>query len=241
MSNIERQMKLQADAVQDGIARYYESRNYQSATPSKPVNDLVTKSLEPLADAILSEQLALKTAQRRKLPKYGTPLLSITHEKLALITLGTMFNAITRSEFDDGSPPGATAISYEIGQRCRLERIFDRLRKREVDISHELRARNRNRNAGRRAQELARKLDDDDDWAKNFRPFHLGEKLIALAVSFANLDGQPIFERETVRESSSERTKTTHRIALTAAAGDWIATHESTLASLSSPVYLPMV
>jgi hypothetical protein len=50
-------------------------------------------------------------------------LLSIAHEKLALITLGTLFNAISRSEFDDGLAAGATAVAYEVGQRCRLERI----------------------------------------------------------------------------------------------------------------------
>jgi hypothetical protein len=35
-------------------------------------------------------------------------------------------------------------------------------------------------------------LNDDDDWAKNYRSFHLGEKLIALAVRFAEFDAQPI-------------------------------------------------
>ena len=241
MKDTDRQVKLEIDAIHDGIIRYSQSREYQNATDSKPVRDLVGNSLKPLADAILREQHALKTSQRQKLPKYGTPLLSITHEKLALITLGTLLNAITRSEFDLGLAPGATAVAYEIGQRCRLERIFDRLRRRQVDIAHELRSRNRSRDARRRAEELARKLDDDDDWAKNYRSFHLGEKLIALAVRFADFDGQPIFELKTVREGYAKRTKTTQRIALTTAAGDWIGSHESTLASLPSPIYLPMI
>src|SRR5437870_5286201 len=63
-----------------------------------------------------------------------------------------------------------------------------------LTVAHELRSRNQNRNAGRRAEELARKLDDPDDWAKKYRSYHLGEKLIALAVRFACFDGQPIFE-----------------------------------------------
>jgi DNA-directed RNA polymerase len=203
---------------------------------------LVANSLKPLADAILAEQLALlKPSQRQRLPNYGTPLVSITHEKLALITLGKLLNAISSSEFEEGLAPGVTAVAYEIGQRSRLERIFDRLCQREVDISHELRSRNRNRNARQRAEELARKLDDDDDWAKNYRSFHLGDKLIVLAVHFAHFDGRPIFELKTVRENNARGTKTTQRIALTTAASDRIATHDSTLASMSSPVYLPMV
>jgi hypothetical protein len=73
-----------------------------------------------------------------------------------LITLGTLFNCISQSEFDDGVAPSVTSAAYQIGQRCRKERIFDCYRKREVDIARELRSRNRNRNAGRRAEELAR-------------------------------------------------------------------------------------
>src|SRR5262249_6538357 len=81
----------------------------------------------------------------------------------------------------------------------------------------------------------------DDDWAKNYRSFHLGDKLIVLAVRFAHFDGQPIFELKTIRENNASGTKTTQRITLTTAASDWIATHDSALSSLSSPVYLPMI
>ena len=240
MTEIERQTKLETDSVRDGILRYCQSREYAQATDSKPVRNLVADCLKPLADAILAEQLALNSSGHRRLPRYATPLLSISPDKLALITLGTLFNSISQSEFDDGVAPALTSVSYEIGQRCRRERIFDCYQKREVDIARELRSRNRNRNAGRRAEELARELDDDEEWAKSYRSLHLGDKLIALAVRFAKFDGQPIFEFQTVRESDNQGTKTTQRIALTTAASDWIADHDTTLASLS-PVYLPMI
>ena len=93
---------------------------------------------------------------------------------------------------------------------------------------------------GRRLEELALELNDDEEWAKSYRALHLGDKLIALAARFAEFDGQPIFEFQTVRESDTQGTKTTQRIALTTAASDWIADHDTTLASLS-PVYLPMI
>jgi DNA-directed RNA polymerase len=241
MKDLDRQAKLEADAIHDGIVRYSQSREYQLATDSRPVRDLIGNSLKSLADAILQEQVALKTSERPKLPKYGTPLLAINHEKLALITLGTLLNAISRSEFDEGLEPRITSVAYEIGQRCRLERIFDRLRRRHVNVAQDLLSRNRSRHARRRAEELARKLDDDDDWAKNFRSHHLGEKLIALAVEFAYFDGQPVFELRTVREGYDKRTKTTHKVALTTAASDWIGSHEAALASLPNPVYTPMI
>jgi hypothetical protein len=50
-----------------------------------------------------------------------------------------------------------------------------------------LRCRNRSGHAVRRAAELARKLDDGDDWAKSYRSYHLGEKLIALAIRHARV------------------------------------------------------
>jgi DNA-directed RNA polymerase len=231
-------MKLEADAIRDGLLRYAQSCEYQLATDSKPIRELLYHSLKPLGDAILAEQIELKTAQRQKLPKYGVPLLSIGHEELALITLGTLFNAITRSECSEGSAPGCTSVAYEIGQRCRIERIFDCVRGRQVDVARELLSRNRSGHAWRRAEELAQKLDDEDDWAKNYRSFHLGEKLISLAVRFAEFEGAPMFELSACRESDG-RTRTT--VALSTPAGDWIAGHEAALASLSSPVHRPMI
>src|SRR5258708_25268542 len=84
--DIERQLKIEADAVQDGLHRYTQIRKYQLATDSQPGRDLMGHSLKSLADAILREQLALKAPQLRSLPTYGIPLFSIAPEKLALIT-----------------------------------------------------------------------------------------------------------------------------------------------------------
>jgi len=241
INDIELQKKREADAVQDGIERYFQSRRYQPASGSKPVRHVMGDALESFADAILAEQIALKQPQRQRPPKYAADLVSVDARKLALIALGTVFNAIGISQFKDGLPPGLTTLRSDIGQRCRLERIFDCLLGREVDVAYELHPRNRSRNAGKRAAELARKHADDDDWAKNFRAFHLGEKLIALAVAHARFNGQPIFELIDVRETDAQGTKTTQRITLTAAAEEWIAAHQPDVAALSTPVYQPMI
>ena len=94
---------------------------------------------------VLQEQLALKSSERQKLPKYGAALLCLTAEKLALITLGILLNVISRSEADDEMPPPVTAVSDQIGPRCQLERKYDLDQKRAVDLTKELRSRNRNR------------------------------------------------------------------------------------------------
>jgi hypothetical protein len=98
----------------------------------------MAEALKPLAEAILQAQLALKDPGSQKLPGYGIPLLSIHHEKLALITLGVLFNSISQSEFDDGVAPALVSASNEIGRRCLQERRSDCHQKREVDIAKEL-------------------------------------------------------------------------------------------------------
>src|SRR5579864_5974761 len=101
MTEIERQKKLEADSLQDGILRYCQSREYAKATDSKPVRNLVGHLLKSLAQAILEAQLALKAPGSQRLPRYATALLSLNHEILALITLGVLFNCISQSEFED--------------------------------------------------------------------------------------------------------------------------------------------
>src|SRR5438105_8434176 len=121
MKDIERQIELEANAVQDGLLRCAKSGKYQLATDLKPVNDLVRNALESLIDAILAEQLDLKTSRRQMLPNYAVPLLSIYHAQLALITLATLLNSIFRSEFEDSEAPRRTRVAFDIGQWCRIE------------------------------------------------------------------------------------------------------------------------
>src|SRR5207302_2011453 len=93
---------------------------------------------------------------------------------------------------------------------------------REVNVAKILLSRNRNRNAAKRAAELAALVDDEDDWTHNFRPHHLGEKLISLALQSAVFDGKPIFESKEDREGSGKGSKTMQRIGLTEAAETWM-------------------
>jgi len=76
-NDIERQKKLEADAVRDGLLRYAKSYEYHLATDSKPVRDVLGHCLKPLADVIRAEQLKLKTSQGQKLEKYVIPLASV--------------------------------------------------------------------------------------------------------------------------------------------------------------------
>ena len=81
--DLERQKMLEADAVQNGIARLIQRRKYRRATDSKVVQDLMAIAWESLVEAILKEQLALQSAERQKLPKYRAALLCLTAAALA--------------------------------------------------------------------------------------------------------------------------------------------------------------
>jgi hypothetical protein len=105
MNEIDRQKQLETDSLRNGVLRYCQSREYAHASDSRPVRNLVAEALQPLAPAILQVQLALKAPGSQKLPKYGILLLSLDHEVLALITLCTLFNSISQSEFEDGVAP----------------------------------------------------------------------------------------------------------------------------------------
>jgi hypothetical protein len=97
MNDIERQRKLETDAIQDGVARYAESFKYHLATGAKPVNDLLAIALRWVSVPMGHKQVIYSRASE-KLPPYVIPMMCLSGEKMALIALGAMFNAISRSE-----------------------------------------------------------------------------------------------------------------------------------------------
>jgi DNA-directed RNA polymerase len=240
MDLIERQRQIESDSVRDGCVRWAQNAEYQQASDIKPYRNLIGMSWRALAGAIRAEQDILKTSQKT-LPAWGLPLLSLGHEQVALITLGALFNMIARSEFDTCLPPRITPVAYEIGQRCRIERLADLVNHREVDVAEALLYRNRNRNAAKRAAELAAVVDDEDDWANNFRAHHLGEKLISLALKYAVFDGKPIFEWKEDQEGSGKGIKKMQRIGMTEAAETWIGEQTPAALDLFNPIYVPMI
>ena len=168
MSKIERQRQIESDSVRDGSVRWCQNTEYLEATDTKPYRNLIGISVMSLADGIRAAQDILKTSKKAKLPAWGLALLSLSHEQMALITIGTLFNMIARSEFETCLPPPITSVAYEIGQLCRIERFADLANHREVDVAEILLGRNRTRNAAKRAAEWAALVDDEEDWATSF-------------------------------------------------------------------------
>jgi DNA-directed RNA polymerase len=240
MDKRELQRQIESDSVRDGCVRWCQDTEYQEATDTKPYRNLLGIVLRALADAIRAEQDILKTS-KKTLPAWGLALLSLSPDQLALITIGTLFNMIARSEFETLLPPPLTSAAQEIGQVCRIERFSDLANDRAVDVAELLIGRNQSRNAAKRAAEWAALVDDAEDWAHNFRAYHLGAKLISLALRYAVFEGQPIFVLKEEREGSGKRFKTTHRIGMTEAAETWIGEQTPEALELFDPIYVPMI
>jgi hypothetical protein len=202
-NDIERQRALEADAAQMGAERYFRTLEHRSATDSEAGAEIVKNSLKPMADAIFQAQRVFKMRQDGKAPKHGVPLISLDHEKQALITIGILLNALVKAGTENGSGLPLTGLAYDVGQRCRAERLYDLLRKRAIDVPTELLTRHRTRDAKRLADAMARKLDDPDDWDTNDLSHHLGEKLIALAVRCVTFNGLPVFDLNIVPDPSA--------------------------------------
>src|SRR5205085_5739110 len=79
------------------------------------------------------------------------------------------------------------------------------------------------------------------DWANNFRAYHVGEKLISLALRYAAFDGKPIFESKKHHEGSGKGFKTMYRIGLTEVAEAWIGEETPEALDLFNPIYVPMI
>jgi DNA-directed RNA polymerase len=236
----ERQRQIESDSVRDGCLKWCQYAEYLDATDTKPYRSLIGISWRSLADAIRAEQDLLKTL-KTKLPPYALALLSVGHEQQALITIGALFNMIARSEFETCLPPRITPVAYEIGQRCRIERLADLANQRAVDVAQILLPRSRSRNAAKRAAELARVVDDEGDWTNNFRAYHLGEKLISVALRSAVFEDQPIFELKEDHEGSGKSVKTMQRIGMTESAETWIGEQTPAALDIFNPIYLPMI
>jgi hypothetical protein len=104
MDKAERQREIESNSVRDGCVRWAQNTEYQQATDTKPYRSLIGISLRSLADAIRAEQDILKTS-KAKLPAWALSVLSLGAEEMVLITIGTLFNMIARSEFETCLPP----------------------------------------------------------------------------------------------------------------------------------------
>ncbi|HEY2383471.1 MAG TPA: DNA-directed RNA polymerase [Terriglobia bacterium] len=240
MEKRERQRQIEQDSVRDGCVRWCRNTEFQEATDTKPYRNLLAIVLMSLADAIRAEQEILKTS-KKTLPAWGLAILSLSAEQMALITIGTLFNMITRTEYETCLPARITPIAYDIGQRCRIERFSDLANQRAMDVAGLLRGRNLSRNAAKRAAEWAALVDDPYDWASNNRAHHLGEKLVSLARRFAVFEGKPIFELKSGLEGSGENLTTMRSIGLTEFAEAWIAEQTPEALDLFSPIYVAMI
>jgi len=111
----EREIRLEIDMMnrghQKGMRRYARSQLGW---------DLLSDALPQLTRAIRDEQNRYLN-RRRRVPAFAQALRWFDADKLALITLRSILNAILRKSEEKGQPPTEAEITKDIRRWCRLE------------------------------------------------------------------------------------------------------------------------
>jgi len=230
VEQVERQKRLEAAAIEEGLARYKRRQAGSSPVQSKPGTVLLQDYVSPLAKAIRTEQedRGKNTGQPGRMPEYALPLLSLDPHKLALITLESLIS-LAATIGAAGEEVTAAYAALVIGKRCRLELHLDRLHGRARNVYDLVFKRNKDKsNAQSRAQEMAQKMDD---WVGGRLgdecDMPLGAKLIALATKHTGI----VKPDKGANKGSEGHPQKPTIVCLT----------KEVQESLALPVYLPMI
>ncbi|MGD0499453.1 MAG: DNA-directed RNA polymerase [Bryobacteraceae bacterium] len=244
MDKQERQEELETDALNRALAEYDKAlRDRRSSLGSVSI-EFLRGSLKSLSTPIKHQQDVVRRGKGR-LPAFAVPLISLDPEKLALLTLGCMYDLITERRDSTDTLPTRTELADAVGGRCRLERYFDKTAGRARDVCQELFGRNVHAYQGRRRARRQAAFLDRTDWPFDQR-WSVGLILVMLAVEHAVIAGTPIFwivERKERRERKDRGVyfATIKSVDLTSAAVKWLEERNILHRVLVRPVHLPMI
>jgi DNA-directed RNA polymerase len=234
----ERELQLERDSFDRAIDRYRRA----AGDTHRLKHAAVARHFANLAGAVLAEQDAIcqPGAKASRLPKYAAPLLAIDADRLAVMTLHTLFamtgvavGSATKSKSVANEGAKFTAAAREVGRLCQRLWVQDGAAGRRRDVAKLLEPRYASR-ARSRAMEQASSLEKD--WAAEARDLHLGAFLIHLAASSTGA-----FEVVSKNERAASRPKTTAVVQPTQLARHEVAEELARDESQILPVRRPMV
>ncbi|MDO8496165.1 MAG: DNA-directed RNA polymerase [bacterium] len=214
------QLLWETQSIADGVRRYRHAIRRRSAeTP--PGFAFLQEHLDALTEAIAIEQKLLSPGPGR--PRLRAAVYnSLPPEKLALITLNTALTVVCTR----GSDATITAIAKEIGELCRLEREYQKLKKTTPQWLRRQLAR---RHRGIPDHQLVQDKDAVED-------INVGASLIGLLRR--NITGFKVgFRPAKLGRERYERAATLELSAETAA---WLETAHGEVEGLN-PIHLPMI
>ena len=179
---------------------------------------LLLEAFPPMTEAIRDEQNRLQNRGRR-VPAYASVLVWFDAEKLALITLRSILNAILTRGVDDGEAPGEAEITKDICRWCRRVQSFQHRKTRGGSGL------------------------DNRDWSRDRQGLQLGLFLLRLAVDHAVTgEGVKLFERTKTFETEGDKFKAGKEVVrLSAAAQQSLESNKIELIINAPPPYLPML
>jgi DNA-directed RNA polymerase len=179
---------------------------------------LLLEAIPRVTEAIRDEQNRLRNRGRR-VPAYASALRSFDAEKLALITLRSILNAILTRGVDDGEAPSEAEITKDICRWCRRVQSF---RHRKTPGGAGL---------------------DNRDWSRDRQGLQLGLFLLRLALDHALTEHDvKLFERAKTFETGRNKVKAGKEVVrLSAAAQQSLKSNKIERIIMAPPPYLPML
>lgn len=178
-----RQLELETDAVAGSVQRIWKGREGSTLAKTPAGAAILKETFFPLAGAIRRAQEEVEKGLDRA--PYGTALLSLAPEKLAVITMNAIQSSIVLSKLEAEVP--LTRLARDIGYWCWVECQYDTLRGREKNLFDALMKRNRNPwQAIRRAREKIEAFKKQD-WAATQLDIKLGAVLLELTIRHTGL------------------------------------------------------
>ena len=216
--------RIEMESIDYGVARYYELRTQTENAMLKPVQRLMSGAMSSVIAGIERHQ---ETARRGEaavgIQKWGPLILCLPADKLALISLATMFNLC-----DMGA--SMAHVTTNIAQRVKIERTYSIIKKTHPDVVRQV-MRNHKNLTPRVVQALKHKLRYvDDQWPLAHRAW-IGYKLLETCIEYTTW-----FRIEVIYD----RGRTINTLRLAPDVRDLIcqADRES---DFLDPLYLPMV
>lgn len=227
-----RQRQLEEDAVDAGVKRYRRLLQRNSSSASRPGIEFLRRHFDALSKLISDEQCRI-CHPSVELEKYSVPLLCLHADKLAFISLHSIFNLLAMEENDDAQETGIrhTHLAWNIGRRIWDERRLEVFLRRERDLTLTI---GKRYSDSIRSREVRRQTLDSD-WSVDNRHIHVGAALIDLAARIPN-----VFVVEKQIERRGNKTKTIRIVRLTANSAKELRQRHEYL-ELLAPVHRPML
>jgi DNA-directed RNA polymerase len=179
----EEEIKLETDGISQSLSRFRQDADRTPLAASAGGTALLRLAHPPLSQAILEDQARIRKGWK---PRHWAAMVSLPADKLALIALSSLLNALGEAG-DDPDGLTVTSVSGRIGYGCMRERRGDTLRGRAIPLSEVAAARNKKPSHAKKRGRDQEEDIDGTDWKLTYLDIRLGGALVDLALKHSGI------------------------------------------------------